>query len=474
MFHVRCFRSDVLLKVVGLFLLLSGSTPAQPHDIQVSSSPVFFDRPEFDSLVLVEFPFSVARQDFEFYQPDSTSGMLFTKVFAFLNVYDTEGMPFDSASTYFTAAVPDLIEAARPGIRLFNSIALVLPAGVYSGRLKVIDGVSKAEGEIFFDRISVEVPYKERLSIGGECLAYRIAYVGGTENTSTELRNGYEVYCNPTGVFSTDDSVAFVYAEIYNLTYEEGKSTKFKTTWSVQAGGLQWRSLGQETKPTPGRSAVVTHRFDISDWIAGSYLLRLKIEDDANGTIIAREWPLRIVKPQSALAYDNVDLLDDPGDTLSMEVQGRLIYYLLNPEEKLTWDRLNEEGRKSFMRQFWADRDSDPTTRVNEFRLQILDRYLFANLYFSTEVGADDGWFSDRGRILMKYGTWDRRLDRFSNMGYYPYELWYYDRLANEGGVFVFVDEDNINDFRLVHSNVDGEIWSSDWEEILRSSGLER
>ena len=461
-----------ILPVLMALLMLAGGLLADSREIDVVSAPVYFDRPEFDSLVLVEFPFSVARHQFEFFQPDSASGMSFARIYALLTIYDTDGLPVDSASTYFSAAAVDHIEAARPGIRLFNSVAVVLPEGIYSGRLKVIDVVSKAEGEMFFDRIAVESPEKNRLAIGGECLAHKVAFVGTDSDTgSAALRNGYEVYCNPTGLFSTDDSLIYVYAEVYNLAYNPDSVTDFVATWSVKSGGGTWRKLDAASRPKPGRSGVLSRRFDISDWPAGSYRLRLTLEDAATGKMIGREWPFRIMAPQPA--YDTEDLIDDPGDTLSVELQLRLVRYLLNPEEKESIERLSEVGQKSFLTQFWQDRDTDPTTRINEFRLEMLERYLVANSYFSVDIGADDGWYTDRGRILMTYGTWDSRVDRVSTSGDYPYEVWYYYQIQ-DGAIFIFVDEAGINDYRLVHSNVRGELWNADWNDFILTGGLER
>jgi GWxTD domain-containing protein len=461
-----------ILPVVAALLMLPGAPLADSREIDVVSAPVYFDRPEFDSLVLVEFPFSLARHQFEFYQPDSASGMCFARIYALLTIYGTDGLPVDSASTYFSAAAVDHIEAARPGIRLFNSVAVVLREGIYSGRLKVIDVVSKAQGEMFFDRIAVELPEKNRLAIGGECLAHKVAFVGAdSDTTGADLRNGYEVYCNSTGLFSTDDSLIYVYAEVYNLIYDPDSVSDFEATWSVQSGGGAWRGLDKVSVPKPGRSAVLSRRFDIADWPAGSYRLRLTLEDESTRKMIGREWPFRIMAPQPAHAAE--DMIDDPGDTLSVELQLRLARYLLNPEEKEAVDRLSEVGRKSFLTQFWQDRDTDPTTRINEFRLEMLDRYLFANSYFSVDVGADDGWYTDRGRILMTYGTWDSRVDRVSTTGDYPYEVWNYYQIE-DGAIFIFVDEAGINEYRLVHSNVRGELWNADWNEYLLTGGLDR
>ena len=44
--------------------------------------------------------------------------------------------------------------------------------------------------------------------------------------------------------------------------------------------------------------------------------------------------------------------------------------------------------------------------------------------------------------------------------------VWYYLRLG-EGKLFLFEDWSGNGDYRLVHSNVYGEIFSKEWDELL-------
>jgi GWxTD domain-containing protein len=458
---------------LAITVCLFGSARALDGDLTVYAGSVCFDRPEFDSVALVEFPFTLERGEFEFFQPDSGGSVFFARIFAKVNLYGFDGLPVDSATTYFSAAVPDLPTAAQPGYRLFNSLALVVSPGTYSARVKIIDAKSKAEGEYFIDRVTVDAPAKSRLSVGGESLAHGIAYVGPEAQVvgAGVPRNGYEVLCNPLGVYSTRDSAAYLYAEVYNLDFDEAAPSEFTLTLSaLDDRGEIYRELGQRTVQKRGSSAVVTESFDLAGWAPGEYTVRLTTADPQGGGEVAEDLRLSIVSQRAVVQEMAPIALEDPLDTLNLEVQLRLMHFLLTPDERASLETLSEIGKHSFVKQYWEERDFDPTTRRIENRLEMYERYLVSNNFFSSEEGKTDGWRSDRGRILMTYGAWERMDDAMHPVNGMPYQVWYYDSYR-EGAVFVFVDEDGFGEFGLVHSNMDGEIYSQDWEEWLRTGG---
>jgi hypothetical protein len=214
----------------GSLILLSffavSTTDSQPLTIRAGT--VVFDRPEFDSLVLVEFPFALNRTEYEFFRPDTASMDYYARIFVQVNIYDSLGAPTDSANTYFSSMVADSAEARRGSYSLFNSLVLAVRPGLYSARLTVIDVVSKREGEFSFESIAVYRPDRDRLVIGGMCLAYQAQYVGDSAATGAGVpRNGYRVLCNPDAMFSTKDTAVFVYAELYNLDFQKGTPGKF-------------------------------------------------------------------------------------------------------------------------------------------------------------------------------------------------------------------------------------------------------
>ena len=464
------------LAVVSLILVAS-HTAAAPVDqsLTVRGGVVVYNRPAFDTVSLVEFPFVLTRGEYDFFQPDSASGTLFARIFAQINVYGVDGLPVDSATTYFSAAAADSVEARRPDYSLFNALVLILKPGLYSARIIVIDAVSKKQGECFIDRINVDAPVHERLSMGGKSLAYQVSYVGDAPGASIGVpKNGYEVRCNPTGVYSVHDTVASYYAEVYNLQYDPKMASEFVVSATViDAAGAPFRQLGTRSKTKSGPSAVIAESFPIAGWPAGTYMLEITVTDHGSGGEISQDFPIYIVTPaKPAVAGLSMQEAErDLCDALDLETQLSLVKYLLTVPEQAVLKSLAPEGQMAYIRRFWKERDPNPATAALENCRTIYERYLYVNQFYSLTEEKTDGWSSDRGRIMMIYGQPDKLEDYTHLASSYPYQVWWYYSLE-DGAVFVFQDRRGFGDFKLVHSNYPGEIWRSDWDAALKSGTL--
>ena len=349
-------RLNSLWPVVWLstaVILAAGiSLSAAPADsgLTVRAGAIVFNRPAFDTAALVEFPFVLTRDQFDFYRPDSASPSLFARIFAQVNVYGADGRAIDSANTYFSAGATDSADALKPDYSLFNSLVVVARPGVYSARVTVIDVVSKREGSCFLDRINVDPPVKDRLSMGGKCLAFRIAYVGEAPGVVVGVpKNGYEVRVNPTGVFSTHDTTAAYYAEAYSLKFDPRAPSEFVvTTVVLDDSSRVVRELGSRSRTKAGTSAVIAESFSIRGLTPGLYVLQVTVADRDSGEEISHDFPFAIVSPlkPAESMQPAVSGSDDPCAALDLETQRRLVYYLLVGQEKEIFKRLSPEGQR--------------------------------------------------------------------------------------------------------------------------------
>ena len=111
--------------------------------------------------------------------------------------------------------------------------------------------------------------------------------------------------------------------------------------------------------------------------------------------------------PQSFEAhYPGFDKVGEPKPTpiplwgTSAEMQ-----LLASPEEKKEWDRLPDDAaRQQFIAKFWAARDPDPATPVNEWRDVFDRRVAFADATFASASDALRGSTTDRGRVFILLG----------------------------------------------------------------------
>ena len=82
------------------------------------------------------------------------------------------------------------------------------------------------------------------------------------------------------------------------------------------------------------------------------------------------------------------------------------VRYLLSRDENAGYRALTtDEERRQFIRQFWAQRDPDPATPVNEYRDLFYRRVADADRSFNES--AISGWKTDRGKIYILLGPPD-------------------------------------------------------------------
>jgi GWxTD domain-containing protein len=109
------------------------------------------------------------------------------------------------------------------------------------------------------------------------------------------------------------------------------------------------------------------------------------------------------------------------------------VVYIITPKEKDVFLQLEtDREREIFIEAFWKQRDPDPLTPENEFKVEHYKRFAYANQYLGKE-GPGAGWRSDMGRLHIILGQ-PQQIDRFENLTeIYPTVIWFYDGMAKYG-----------------------------------------
>lgn len=114
--------------------------------------------------------------------------------------------------------------------------------------------------------------------------------------------------------------------------------------------------------------------------------------------------------------------------------------YLLSPDERRDWRKLKTGAeRETFIDRFWAIRDPDPTTRVNEFRLEFDRRLEIVNRDFAER--SRPGWQTLRGQVFLVLGPPYRFEPRLFNG--FRAQFWYYNDLPrplDPNSALIFAD----------------------------------
>jgi GWxTD domain-containing protein len=100
------------------------------------------------------------------------------------------------------------------------------------------------------------------------------------------------------------------------------------------------------------------------------------------------------------IAFDNAREGMGAGEKAAMDD----IRYLMPPMEYARYkdESLYNQGR--MLTQFWGRLDPDPTTGINERKLEHYTRFVHAQLTFSLPRRSIDGWRTKRGEMYIRYG----------------------------------------------------------------------
>ena len=113
------------------------------------------------------------------------------------------------------------------------------------------------------------------------------------------------------------------------------------------------------------------------------------------------------------------------------------------------WDEIDKirkadnEDRERLWNDFWFKQQVHPEISANITYAEFLDRYNYANKYFS---GFKKGFLTDFGRIHIMYGKPDEIERHPFDTDSKPFEIWYYWSLGYE---FLFVDERGYGEYTL-------------------------
>ena len=122
----------------------------------------------------------------------------------------------------------------------------------------------------------------------------------------------------------------------------------------------------------------------------------------------------------------------------------RQMVYILPPDSMSYYLDAPLKEKQEFFLRFWKSRDPNPNTKKNELMDEYFKRINYANANFSSL--STNGWLTDRGRILIKFGQPDDIERHPFELESRPYEIWRYYTLRK---VFLFEDYTGFGDFRL-------------------------
>ncbi len=378
---------------------------------------------------------------------------------------DEGGKVLDSVSWKAGNQIQKLSDLDDRGYMISDMRADRIPPGNYKVELSATNG-DKA-GQANFDML-VPTYNKREPSLSTIELAYRIT----PDSVGKFVKNGLLVMPNPSGQFLRENGKINVYAEGYGLDTSSVADSLFYVTLEILApAGQLVRAFPPVSYQKPGESAVIATNFPIDTLSPGDYNLKMVMTDGNVSVFTTRPFTIGMRRETARRAMLRGVLRDFPeADNITNDDEARKfrdeIAYIATNDELKVYDSLNLTGKASFQKDFWARRNTDPSSGQNDFEIEHYRRFKYANDTFGQFQGGHAGWRTDRGRVYILYGEPSEIERTPQSISDRAWEKWNYNSL--EGGVyFIFIDMENASDYTLVHSSKTGEPKDYNWTDKI-------
>lgn len=369
----------------------------------------------------------------------------------------------------------DSLEAINPNQILYAMNNFILPPDEYTLELKITDLFGQ-------DRLEIhKLPFKTGIYDGDVKISdiQLASSIEADKSGGPYTKNGFKVMPNPSSLYGIGLPILYAYTEIYNLSEsssEEGN--KYTVTYQIlDDNDQEVKSFPEKQRKKPGASAVEVNNLNVVTCVSGTYTLQVTVKDEETGKTASTRRKFFVYREgdyaEGGAKHQKVEMavgVGSPGLDASryesmteeeLDVEFEMAQYIAEREERRTWKKLELQGKRGFLKEFWAKRDETPDSPINEFKQDYLSRSQLANIAYQGTFR--EGWKTDRGRVLILFGKPDE-IERFpmSNENK-EYEIWNY--YAIQGGIyFIFADKRGLSDLELVHSTARGELYDPDWQ----------
>lgn len=356
---------------------------------------------------------------------------------------------------------------------IIDKIAFPLPTGDFDCRFVLTDVNNPQNSDSLRWHLKVPAHKSTEPHLSEIEIAKSINY--SQDTSSLFYKNGLLVEPNPTLVFGFSRPVLFFYVEAYHLQHLALQDSYYLKYSVLSADGAAIKSM-------PGKmvlkkeildSSVEFGMVNVGRLATGKYFLQVEITDANRQALLKQSKAFYILQQSELMASQPQQAVEEQFartpfanmDSSAVEREFQIVYYLLTKEAQLFHKQLeNLEQKRRFLFNFWQLHVPGTGAENSKKRQDYLVRHQQANeLYKALGI---EGWQTDRGRVHMVYGRPDD-IERYPNeANKYPYEIWHYHDLQN-GVIFVFADLEGYNNYRLIHSDLLGEINDPNYRSIL-------
>lgn len=350
-----------------------------------------------------------------------------------------------------------------------------LAPGTYQCGLELLDLNSQNPSiKTAFDFVVDE--YTDALSISEILIAESASPTNGETIFS---KSGYDILPRISTFYPTELNALPIYFEVYNSGQLE--DSVFSIRQQVINGETE-QLVGEYTRTTKHKTAEVVPVFktlDLTNLPTGKYVLNMTVLDGSTNELSSQQYEFErsndaeqviniaelVLDPnfQGSITDDSVNYYLASLVPISSPAQAKTIFSTLKLRDK--------EKSRRLIQGIW--KHIDPMNTYEAW-MKYKEQVQFVQSNFKTNF--QPGFETDRGRVYLQYGAPSRTLDRELSASEYPYEMWEYNKIGiYSNKKFIFYNPDLVNNnYRLLHSDMIGELKNPRWQAELNSRSIKR
>jgi GWxTD domain-containing protein len=371
---------------------------------------------------------------------------------------------------------PEIDDLSKNKPNYIDQQRIQLSSGTYNFELSIKDlndTIKKEKSYTYNDVISLNCD-TNNIDMSGIELVEKY---GKTIKENISSKNGYDIIPYVSNYYPQNIKKIMFYSEIYNTDIKKFNGEDFLINYFIE--NEKNKTIANECnrfkKQKASKVAVVLSEFDIEKLPSGNYNLVITAKNKNNETLILRKIYFQRSNPE----YDAKEL-----DYLTLNIENTFSWKIKNVDtlvdylkclvpiadrnEKMFIDnqvKVKEiDKMQKFFFNFWQKRNyNEPEKEWNSY----LEQVKMVNKTYSTRIKT--GYETDQGRVYLQFGAPNSITYDEHDPSAYPYEIWQYYKIKDQTNrKFVFYNPElSGQDYKLLHSDVKGELTARNWEMVL-------
>jgi GWxTD domain-containing protein len=386
-----------------------------------------------------------------------------------INITDTKKSIYND---HYILKSPYFNDSTNNNLLFIEQQRIALKNGKYELEVQVNDLHNRYNNELILkERVNIDFN-NDSLSISDITFIEKFKK---TEYINKITKNGIDMFPYVSTFFPPHQDTMFLYFEIYNSnSYFSNKKYLLNTYIETYENNLKLIDFNKSERMITKEIDTKLILFPIQTLNTGNYNIVTEIRDVNNELVIKRKRffqrsNLQIDQKNSIITTDiRNTFVENITDIDSLQLFIEYLYPISTDIESVFAQNQKRYNNlllmQKFFLDFWISRNL--ISPGQEWR-----RYYSVVKSINKEFknGKLDGFKTDRGRVYLQYGAPNSRHKVDNSSANFPYEIWHYYKLNTQSDCkFVFVNQHlGIQDYKLIYSNVNGEISNQEWRDRL-------